>query len=427
MKFNESVKYLYSLGNEVGAMKLGLENPRALFRALGNPQDNFNKAQVAGTNGKGSVCAFLDAICRAAGIKTGLYTSPHLVSLTERVKINGLDISEPDFARHAWSVRNAAENMAKSGAALPTFFEQMTAIALSGFAEAEIELAILETGMGGRLDATTAAEAYIAVITPIALDHQQYLGGTLREIAAEKAAIIRAGIPALSSPQPPEAMEVIASRAAECGVELKITTPHAKITGFAEDGAELVTISTPNDIYRDVRLGLLGRHQWVNAALAVETAETLREDGFSISREDIIFGLHAARHKGRLEYVNGILFDGAHNAAGAAALATYLNGSVRRPITMIFGAMNDKDISGMAAALFPKAERLILTKIDNTRSAAPTGLRNMALNYLQPEKISVAETSAQALAIAKDSLPPGGLILVTGSLYLVGEVRKLLS
>src|SRR5258706_1723344 len=173
-------------------MKLGLENIRTLLAALGNPQNNYLKVQVAGTNGKGSVCAFLNSICLEAGVKTGLYTSPHLISITERVKINGIDISEDDFARIATHIRETAEKLLGNGDLeyLPTFFEQVTAIALIAFAEAKIELAILETGLGGRLDATTAANAEIAAITRIDLDHQEHLGDTLEEIAGEKAAII---------------------------------------------------------------------------------------------------------------------------------------------------------------------------------------------------------------------------------------------
>src|SRR3712207_2650273 len=196
MKFPESLEYLYGLGNEVSAMKLGLENIGKLLSALGNPENNYLKIQIAGTNGKGSTCAFLEAICLAAGIRVGLTTSPHLVSITERVKINGAEISEKDFARHAARVREISEKLVASGEleTVPTFFEQVTAIAVSAFGEAKIDLAILETGLGGRFDSVTATRAEIAAITQIDYDHQKILGDTLKEIASEKAAIIREGI-----------------------------------------------------------------------------------------------------------------------------------------------------------------------------------------------------------------------------------------
>src|SRR5918993_2296630 len=191
MTFDEAVKYLLSLGHETLAMKLGLRNVELLLAALGSPQDSFPAVQIAGTNGKGSTAAMLDAVCRAAGLRAGLYTSPHLVSVTERVRVGGRDITRDEFARHATRVRAAAEEVERESGALPTFFEQVTCVALSAFAEAGVGLAILETGLGGRLDATTAAGARFVAVTPVALDHQEYLGDTLAEIAAEKAAIIR--------------------------------------------------------------------------------------------------------------------------------------------------------------------------------------------------------------------------------------------
>src|SRR5262245_13016665 len=212
--FQESVDYLLSLGNEVSAMKLGLENIRRLLAELGNPQNNYPKVQVAGTNGKGSVCAFVNSICLEAGIKTGLYTSPHLVSITERIKINGKDIGEADFARFATQVRETAESLVSQGEIqyTPTFFEQVTAIALLAFSEAKVQLAILETGLGGRLDATTAANAEIAAITRIDYDHQQYLGETLEEIAAEKAAIVHEGSKVVIGEQTPRVLKVLLDR-----------------------------------------------------------------------------------------------------------------------------------------------------------------------------------------------------------------------
>ena len=220
MDFAQAVQYLLSLGHETLTIKLGLKTTELLLEALQHPELLFRSVQIAGTNGKGSTAAFLDSICRNASIKTGLYTSPHLTSITERIKVDGVDISEEDFARHTTSVREVAESLVSNGTleALPTFFEQVTTIAFVAFREAGVELAILETGLGGRLDSTTAAKAGICAITTIAFDHEEYLGNTIEEIAAEKAAIIHAGSKVVIGPQSPKALDVIRRRCNEVGV-----------------------------------------------------------------------------------------------------------------------------------------------------------------------------------------------------------------
>ncbi|MBC7899669.1 MAG: bifunctional folylpolyglutamate synthase/dihydrofolate synthase [Saprospiraceae bacterium] len=406
MDFAESTKYLLSLGNEVSAMKLGLENIRTLLAALDDPQNNFLKVQVAGTNGKGSVCAFLDSMCVRAGIKTGLFTSPHLISITERIKIGGVEISEADFALHATRVREICELRVAKGEleAIPTFFEQITAIALSVFAEEEIELAILETGLGGRLDATTAANAEIVAITQIDYDHQEYLGDTLVEIAAEKAAIIRSDTKVVVAKQKREAELVIRGRCREAGVE----------PNFAKSN------------YPNVVLGLLGKHQQANAAVAIAIVQELRELNFIIPDDKMRTGLETARHPGRLEYFENFLFDGAHNIAGASALREYLDEFVKQPITMIFGAMKGKDAGEIASVLFPKIEILILTKPENTRALEAAEILNMIPDQ-GLKKVVLTGNVAEAIKIAREVYAPDGLICVTGSLYLVGEAKKILN
>ncbi len=428
MNFEESVNYLYSLGNEVLAMKLGLENIGKLLDALGNPQNSYLKVQVAGTNGKGSVCAFLEAICISAGIKTRLTTSPHLISVTERVKVNGREISENNFARHATIVRKAAEKLVeeKKLEAVPTYFEQVTAIALNAFAEAKIELAILETGLGGRFDATTAANAKIAAITPIDYDHQNILGNTLREIAAEKAAIIRAGMKVVIAEQLPEAMKVILERCAEVDVKpnfaskistVCVTDPHGKIySNFVTSKAD----------YGNVRVNLSGRHQIENSKTAILLAEILQKN-FNITNVNIIKGLETATHHGRLEFHKNILFDGAHNIAGAEALKNYLDEFIKQPITMIFGAMRDKDLTQIAAILFPLADKLILTVPDNPRSLEIAELLKFVPQNVDKTKVITTRTVAEALETAENISSAKNLICVTGSLYLVGEARKVLN
>jgi dihydrofolate synthase / folylpolyglutamate synthase len=389
MNFDESVSYLLSLGNEVTAMKLGLENPRKLLQALGNPQRKFLKAQVAGTNGKGSTCAFLDSICLRADIKTGLFTSPHLISITERVKISGEEISESEFAKYATKVRKIteAENL------YATFFEQMTAIALLAFAEFNVELAILETGLGGRLDATTAANADIVAITPIDYDHQEYLGETLTEIAGEKAAIINSpNQKVVISKQHSEAEKIILERCRE----FKVVPIHTEF-------------DLPN-----VELSLKGKHQIENAKIAVRLAEILK-----IDKSHILNGLQTAIHKGRLEFYEGILFDGSHNIAGAKALRAYLEEFISQPITLVFGAMKDKQITEIAEILFPLADKLILTQPENSRSATAK-----ELSQFTDKEFILTENVAEALEKAK--IFSGNLVCVTGSLYLVGEAQSVL-
>ncbi|HEY0078055.1 MAG TPA: Mur ligase family protein [Pyrinomonadaceae bacterium] len=431
MNFEEALGYLLSLGHETLAIKLGLDNTERLLASLGHPESSYPSIQIAGTNGKGSTASMLEAIFRAAGIKTGLYTSPHLVSITERIRIDGSEISTQEFAQLATLVRDASAELEKTTGALPTFFEQVTAIALLAFRTARVELSILETGLGGRLDATTAVGAAVAAITPIAFDHQEYLGHTLAEIAAEKAAIIRARITravVLALPQQPEAEEIILRRCAEAGVVPRLATRDIRVEGVCDTGRLRATFVTPSAVYENVCLALRGRHQLTNAALAVALAETLAERGFTLSHEHIVEGLEGARHAGRLELHTDktppILFDGAHNPEGARALRQYLDEFVTSPLTLVFGAMRDKELSAIAETLFPAARLLILTQPDNPRAASPESLLSIVPSTLESCKITLAPSALEALSLARRETPPNGLICVTGSLYLVGEMLK---
>ncbi|HVQ38314.1 MAG TPA: folylpolyglutamate synthase/dihydrofolate synthase family protein [Pyrinomonadaceae bacterium] len=433
MNFEESLQYLLSLGHETLAIKLGLRNTELLLEKLDHPERAFPSVQIAGTNGKGSTAVLLDSICRAAGISTGVFTSPHLVSITERIRVEGREISEEDFARFASEVRSAADSLVAAGtlAALPTFFEQVTAIALMAFSQAKVKLAILETGLGGRLDATTVAGAAIIAITPLALDHQEYLGETLSEIAAEKAAIIRPGVTAIIAAQPAPALEVILRHCAEAGVEPSLDQDQSRssIEGVTNDGRLVVTFETDEALYEKVRIGLRGRHQIVNTSVAIRLAESLRRLGFAVSQDAIIEGTEAARHAGRLELVDGQpswLFDGAHNPAGAQALRDYLDEFVKQPITVVFGAMNDKRLEEMAAILFPVADRLIVTQPDSVRAANVDRLQDLAGPIVGPENVTAARSVREALRLARSLTPANGLICVTGSLYLLGEVRAIM-
>jgi dihydrofolate synthase / folylpolyglutamate synthase len=426
MNFDEALKYLLSLGNETVAIKLGLSNITRLLDTLGSPHKDYQAIQIAGTNGKGSTAAMIDSICRRANIKTGLYTSPHLVSITERIKINGEEINKSRFAEIATKVREASIYLQLHTGTLPTFFEQITAIALEAFRDADISLAILETGMGGRLDATTAANANLVAITPIDLDHQQYLGSTIREIAAEKAAIIREGVRAIIAPQTQEAMEVIEKECKENYVKPAVVGEKMTIHQMEEFGRARVTIQTNEQIYKNILLGLRGRHQTINAAVAIGLAESLHKEGYPISFEAIIEGLEEVVHKGRLQLRIGtpsILFDGAHNQAGAYALSEYLREIIKKPVTIIFGAMQDKELSTIGAVLFPLAKDLILTEVKHPRAATIDQLRQIVPTAYQG-KVIVAKSSLEALQRAREVTTPDSLICVTGSLYLVGELLE---
>ena len=413
MNFAEANEYLLSLGHETLAIKLGLRNINLLLQTLHNPQQSYPAVQIAGTNGKGSTAVMLDSICRAASISTGLYTSPHLVSITERIKINGTDISEIDFANLAGEVRFAARSLLNSGAieALPTFFEHVTAIALLAFQRGGVELAILETGLGGRLDATTAVGANVIGITPIAIDHQNYLGETLTEIAREKAAIIHEGSTLVVSPQPPEAREVILERAAEVDVKpLWINSNGRSLPG----------------------LGVRGEHQSVNAITAVALAESLSSYGFSIPPEAVLTGLRTAKHPGRLEFFQSagdasekiaVLLDGAHNPAGALVLRKYLE-ELQQSIVLVFGAMADKQLDEMAQILFPLAEHLILTQPRSPRSATVEVLEQLAHKHSQVSAEVFPESENAMVRATSLTAGTEKLICVCGSLYLVGEVRQ---
>jgi folylpolyglutamate synthase/dihydrofolate synthase len=422
MNFQESCDYLYSLGNEVSAMKLGLESMTKLLHELGDPQNKYFKIQVAGTNGKGSVCAFLEAICLSAGLKIGVTTSPHLISVTERVRFNGEQISETAFAELASRTRAAAEKLVESGELeiVPTYFEQVTAVALLAFAEVNVELAILETGLGGRLDATTAANAGIAVITRIDYDHQEYLGESLGEIAAEKAAIIHDNSLVVFGEQPPAAMTVMLERCATFGIKPRLAE---KVKVFDVGGGSKFV--TDRGEYQVNKLGLLGCHQVENAKTAILAAEML-QGRFPISEENIIAGLQNAVHPGRLEFRGRYLFDGAHNVGGAKALREFLDESVKRPITIIFGAMRDKAIAEISKILFPVADKVILTKPSNSRSATVDVLESLISGKVDSDKIFKTNSVAEALVKAKELSQDDSIILVTGSLYLVGEAKQLL-
>jgi dihydrofolate synthase / folylpolyglutamate synthase len=397
---------------------LDLEAPRRLMAALGEPQHRSPVVLIAGTNGKGSTSALLAAIAQAAGYRTGLFTSPHLETVEERIRLNGVAIAAEALAAHLARVLEAAP-------APPTYFEALTAAGFLAFAD--VDLAVIEVGLGGRLDATNVAEPVLSVITSIGWDHQEYLGNSLTAIAREKAGILRSGRPAVSWIEEPEPAAVIAEIAREIGAAYEEAPGTVQI--FAVEpldwSGQRVRLATPVREY-DLHLALLGAHQAQNLGLAVRAAETLAALGFDrIDADAIERGVAACRWPGRMEMIEvlpgrRVLLDGAHNPAGAATLASFLADLPDR-IDLLFGVLANKDATEMLALLVPHVRRAVLTAPPGHRSRDP---RELAALFPPEVPVSIEPDPEAALERA---LGLGGeLLVVCGSLYLLGEIRPAL-
>ncbi len=413
MSYPDSVRYLYALGNELKAgAKLGLERINALLAQLGHPEQNLRIVHVAGTNGKGSACAMIASVCRAAGLRTGLYTSPHLTSPTERISLNGAPVSETAFAALFEKVHRIAEEMLEAGQldAHPSYFETVTAMAFEAFRHTDI--VVLEVGLGGRLDATNVVTPELTVITPVDYDHEAYLGNTLTAIAGEKAGILKPGVPLIMSPQHPEAEAVILSRAAQLG---------CSVIKAAEQPVSQIDISARETRFTLDNDGfvcpLAGKHQLQNAITAVLACLKL-----NIAAEAIQKGLAQTRWPGRLEFVQhnpDVVLDGAHNPAGARALAAYIQEfCAGRPVWLVYGAMRDKAVEEVTGLLFPLASKLILTAPDFPRALRPEAIAEMT----DHPDLLIAPVISDAVELIRPA-PPEAVIFFTGSLFVVGEAR----
>jgi dihydrofolate synthase/folylpolyglutamate synthase len=447
MSYQSAVERMYALGHELAntpSNKFDLAHMRVLLQALDDPQKQFPAVLIAGTNGKGSTAATLAAILQASGLRTGVYTSPHLVSINERIRISGEPISDDEFALVHDLVDRTAERLVGEGELPwhPSFFEMLTGMAFEYFSRRKVEIAVLEVGMGGRLDATNVVEPLVSVITDISLDHEKFLGNTVAQIAREKAGILRKGVPAVVLPQMPEANDVIGHAILDIGADAVNAVPYVPPVSPA---AEPAIVITTDDAARrfvsryplavmgkeiTVETPLLGRHQLRNVALAIAAADELRKQGFRVTADSVERGIRQTHWPGRFQIIAeasqpDIILDVAHNPAGAWALRSTLSAAYPEArIKMIFGAMRDKAIANIAEILFPLTEIVLLVQADNPRSATPEEIRSAA-QRTTVEMEDVPQMAA-ALARARQLAKPGEIILVTGSIYVVGEAMRAL-
>ena len=422
MDYESLLKELYGL--ERFGIKLGLDTVRELLARIGDPHTKFPAVHVTGTNGKGSVCAFLASVFRAAGHRVGLYTSPHLVKFNERIRVDDQMIADDDVARLYGAVKpHAAAMAAESETNQPTFFEVTTAMAFRYFVERRVDVAVVEVGMGGRLDATNVVRPDATVITRIGLEHTDHLGKTVERIAREKSGIVKPGVPLITVDQP--ALDILQARADElrCPVTVVGRDVRYARTSFDLDGQDLVL---EDGLSLAVRIPLLGSFQPENAAVAFATALQLREK-WKIPKAAIATGLGKARWPGRLQVVRReplILVDGAHNAPAAAALAESLQELFPgRKLTLVLGILNDKDLTSIAEHLGPLAGRVVATRPKTQRAYDPGEVRKAFEPYAP---VDLATDVKDAVAGTIDAAAADEVIVVTGSIYTVGEVLELL-
>ncbi len=445
MDYADAVRYLYSLGNEVLTAKLGLLNISTLLGFLGSPHQRFQSILIAGTNGKGSVAAFVSHVLHEAGFVTGLYSSPHLNRIEERIQICGSTISTADFSRITGEVKTAVDQLLspevnRYGTAgldrHPTYFELVTAIAFQYFAEQKIKMAVLEVGLGGRLDATNVVDPIVAVITNVDMDHQRYLGESLEEIAFEKAGIVKPRtylkdrpLPVVYCSSKNVVVDVLKKQSLAAGACLYPVMEYYQFKAEADAlGRYCLTIDC--EFGRGIRINvpLPGEHQILNVLTSIRVCELLRSMGFGISRGNLQLGIEQTCWPGRMEIVGGnppVILDGAHNPAGAACVKAYgqqfLN---HKKIVMIFAAMRDKAIADMGRILFPIAEEIVLTKLATERAAEPMEIAEALPEFKALYRYT--ETANSALQLAQSLAGPDDVILVVGSLFLIGEVRRYL-
>ena len=436
MNFAESTRHLYSLGRELAApshartMKFDLANISALAARMHHPERRFRSVHIAGTNGKGSTAAMIESILGAAGYRTGLFTSPHLERINERIRVAGQEVADEDFAASFTRLHALIEEMLASGAlaAHPTFFECLTAIAFDVFARSRVEFAVLEVGMGGRLDATNVVTPEVSVITHIGFDHEAFLGHSIAQIASEKAGIIKRGIPVISSVTDPIAGEVIRRRAAELSAPL-VETDCAYRIESPESAARRSRIRVSElrgGFTAELEIPLPGRHQVRNALAAIATVRLLAEKGAHINSNHVREGIANVRWPGRLEQIAErpeVFLDGAHNPAGARELASFFEEHFSgRKILLVFGAVRDKSVEEIAEILFPRAGEVFITAPKNSRAISAEALAEMTRGLART--LHVIAEPCEALGRAISAAGPEGIVVAAGSLYLIGDLRR---
>ncbi len=406
---------------------------RVMLQALGDPHARYPSVHVAGTNGKGSVTAMIDTALRAAGWRPGRYTSPHLVRLEERVAVNGVDILPAALEEALGRVFAVVDDLVAGGdlPASPTFFEVSTAAAFLAFADAAVDVAVVEVGLGGRHDATNVVRPAVAAITSIDLDHERHLGSTLAAIAAEKAGIAKRGVPLVVGALVPEAFDVVVAAAAKAGAPVVPVADTVDMTAMLEAGHAVVDITTPVRAYPAVRLGLAGRHQAANAAVAVRTLEVLAANTpLLVGQDDVLAGLRDVRWPARLEWLRHpgtgarVLVDAAHNPAGARALASYLEEAAVPEVSLVTSVMRDKDIGGVLRPLVPHARRVFATRADSPRA---TDARELAAAIARlgggTREVTAIDDPWDAV---QEALRHAAPVVIAGSIFIAGPLRAAL-
>ena len=463
MSYDQAISQMYALGHELAqtpAHKFDLAHIRVLLSALGHPEKRFPSVLVAGTNGKGSTAASLASILQASGLRTGLYTSPHLVRINERIRLNGQSIADDDFAMLHEVVDRTAQRLVGEGDLPwhPSFFEMLTAMAFEYFAQNHPDIVVLEVGMGGRLDATNVVDPRLSIITDIALDHQNYLGTTVAQIAREKAGIIRPNGVVVTLPQSPEANDVIGNAILDLGARAVNAVPYVPPVSPGSDSSLAVDRNQPDrnpsarsqPAFRNryplevrgsqimVDSPLVGRHQLRNLALSIAAAEELHNQGMQrITPATIEKGIRDTKWPGRFHVVPATndtpeyVLDVAHNPAGAWSLRSTLSAAYPtvgngRNLTLVFGVMRDKAVQEMTEILFPVADQVIVATANNPRSATLAEIRQAAARMAESAHIEDAPDVASALRQAQKQAVTSGLVVVTGSIYIVGEAMQIL-
>lgn len=428
MNYQEALDYIH--GTYKFGSKLGLENIKYLLGLLGNPHEKLKIIHVAGTNGKGSTSSYIHSILKKSGYRVGLYTSPYLVEFTERIRINGMDIPKNKLADVTAIVKEKIEEMVKEGKNHPTEFEVVTAIAFYYYALESVDFVVLEVGLGGRLDATNVVEnPLVSVITPIGLDHTEYLGDTLSKIAYEKGGIIKQNGFVLSYPQEEEVIYVFEKICMEKNSKLFVPSFDHLVIHKSTVEEQIFSVKILDRTYDNVKVQMVGIHQIYNASIAIATVEILRQyRNVHISNENIIDGLYDAKWPGRFEVLQKeplVIIDGAHNAHGAAALRKSIKNLLKDyKITFVVGMLQDKDIEAVLGDLIPLMNKLITTTPDNPRAMKASDLAKK-LEVFEKETY-ISESIKDAVKKAIEITESKEAIIFSGSLYMIGEVRKIL-